>query len=237
MFTYNMTLETLSGDLRAYSKLEKGTFQHVDQLMAERQEKPELYNPYFYTADGNGYFLREDGGVDWAITREAQNLILSHLYDKVNSSFDQLVHKSNYRPDNAEALAARDAKDTIVVDMSKLRLSEDDEEWRYLLIRTMDGFIQTEDGYKAPNDEEQKVMERLGYNSRNLDMLKRAEIAKTKIYMLNPDYATKEIQKDFEHNSLWLASWLDGFYDSSDFLADLHDVDGHFRLRGICLDR
>jgi len=113
----------------------------VDQLQEERQDNPALRNNVFYTADGNGYFLREDGGVDWAITPEADNLVLRHLDDEVDSSYDQLVHNDNFRPDNAEALAAKNAQGTVVVDVSQLRLFRDDKEFRYLQIRTKDGFI------------------------------------------------------------------------------------------------
>ena len=110
--------------LRCYTNLEKGTFQHADQLQAERQQNPELRNQWFYTADGYGYFPRTDGDVDLAITREDNNLVLRHLNDSVNSSYHQVNQRrdSNYCPDNTEALAAKCAESTIVVDMAKLHL-------------------------------------------------------------------------------------------------------------------
>ena len=231
-----MALETITGDLRAYAQLENGTFQHVDQLQAERQSNLGLRDHWFYTADGNGYFLR-DGGVDWVITREAENLVLRHL-DAPDSSYDQLVNTGNYRPGNVEAQSAKGAESTVVVDMNQLRLlclSGPVEEWRYLRIRTEDGFILTGDGYEAPNEEEQKVLTRLGYTSGTFKMLRESEqhIEGTCIYVLNPAYVAKEVAKDLEHDSLWRASWLLDFNGDSYFDASLRDIDFHGRLRGV----
>lgn len=231
-----MPLENIVGDLRAYRKLKRGTFQHVDQLQSERQEKPELRKFYFYTADGNGYFPREDGGVDWAITREADNLVLRHLDDLEDSSYEQLFRNRDYRPDNAEAAAVRAAKDTVVVDMSKLRLYEDDQEFSYVQIRTKDGFILTDEGYQAPNKEEQKALSRLGFTSETLKILGDSEqrIVETRVFLLNPYYVRKNVGR--EHNSLWRASLLYNFSSSSILYASDRFISNHVRLRGVLLD-
>jgi len=82
-----MNLENVVDNLRnGYSQLEKGSFLGVKDLHEERQSNSALCNNWFYTADGQGYFLREDGGVDWTITQEEENLVLRHINDKVNSS-------------------------------------------------------------------------------------------------------------------------------------------------------
>ena len=201
-----MTLDTLvniPGNLRgAYNQAVPGTLRHVDELMDERQTCPvtpegdDLRKQSFYTADGHGYFSTAAGDIEWAITREADNLVLRHLNDAVNSSYDQLVQTGDYRPDNTEAQAAKNADGTVVVKMNQLRLSGTEKEWRYLQIRTKDGFIQTEDGYQVPNAEEQKAMTRLGYTPQNLQMLKEAGKTETKIYVLNPEYVTRKVQED-----------------------------------------
>lgn len=233
-----MELDNIVGNLRAYNQLEQGTFRHGDQLMDERQTDHELRDQWFYTADGNGYFPVEND-VEWAITREAENLVLRHLDDEVNSSYDQLVQTGNFRPDNAEAQAAKDAEDTIVVKMGKLRLSGDDRkcgrEWRYLAIRTKDGFVRKGKKYVKPNEEEQKVMDKFGYNSENLEMLHNSiqKITETKIYVPNPDYVRGEVAKDSEHNSLWRASRLNIFSCNSNFYAVDCNVDSRCRLRGV----
>ena len=230
-----MALENVVGNLKVYSQLEKGTFQHGDQLQAERLEKPESQDQWFYTADGHGYFLREDGGIDWAITREDENLVLRHIDDEVDSSYHKLVNERNYRPDNAEAQAAKDTKSTVVVDMGKLRLSGDEKEFRYLQIRPKDGFIKTEDGYQSPNEEEQKAMTRLGYTSQTLKLMhdSHLKIRESKIHVLNPEYVAEEAPKDPEHNSLWRASWLLNFNDDSLFFALSRSVYYGFSLRGV----
>ena len=176
-----MALEMFFDTIEKYSQLEKGSFQRVDQLNAELLVNPALSRNFCYTADGNGYFLREDGGVDWAITTEDENLILRHLNDQANSSWEnqgyfydkslECVTGRSYRPDNAEAQAAKDAKSTVVVDMSKLRFCLRERECAYLRIRTKDGFISDSLRYLPPNEEEQKVMTRLGYTSEVLKTL------------------------------------------------------------------
>ena len=242
-----MTLDRLvniRGDLReAYNKAVAGTVLHADQLMDERRTRPvtperdDLRDQSFYTADGHGYFSTSDGDIEWAITREADNLVLRHLNDAVNSSYDQLVNTvvntGNYRPDNTEAQAAKNADGTVVVKMNQLRLSGTEKEWRYLQIRTKDGFIQTEDGYQVPNAEEQKAMTRLGYTPQNLHMLKEAGKTETKIYILNPTYVHKKITADRTSDSLWRASWLNIFISSSNFDASDRIININDCVRGV----
>lgn len=230
-----MTLETMTDNLRdGYNRL--GTIQHVDQLMDERQNNVGLRGQSFYTADGQGYFVsvvKDKNVVEWAITREGNNLVRRHLNDAVNSSYDQLRQTGNYRPANSEALAAKQAQDTVVVRMDKLRLSGDNTECCYLSIRTADGFIETADGYQRPTREEKKVMDRLEYTSRYLEILNAANIGNTKIFALNPAYVRQEIETDPEHNSLWRASWLLSFNRNSYFNANVRDVDCRGGLRGV----
>lgn len=231
-----MPLESVIGNLRALSKLGKGTFQHADQLQAERQGNQELRMQHFYTADGNGYFPRRDGGVDWAITREAENLVLRHLDDRFYCSYTQLVRTGNYHSVGAEAIAARNAGGTVVVDMAKLRLEPGtDNELCYLNVRTEDGFIKTRDGYQAPNEEELKAMTRLGFTSGTLKMLCESEPKRigTKISVLDPEYVRKVVKNKPESMSLWRASWLGGFGNNSIFVAYDRDIDKDGRLRGL----
>ena len=183
-----MNLETIVGDLRVYKKIVPGTFQHADELMDGRRDNPKLPKEWFYTADGQGYFLRDDGEIDWVITREPENLVLRHLYDRDNNSFEQLVHQHNFRPANKEALEAKDAPNTVKVDYDQLILSEYNHEWCYLDILFKNGYIKNPLGYIPPFPEEQKVITRLGYTSQNIQMLKDRGITTTRIYVLAPDY-------------------------------------------------
>ncbi len=137
-----MTLENFFGNLKdAYKQLQPGTMLHVDQLINERRTNEELRNQWFYTADGEIYFL---DGVSktptLAITREAQNPVLQHIDD----AFDQLLNNHNYRVLQADFAKALTAPDTVLVALPNLRLQGNDAEWRYLKIRTDDGFIKTQ---------------------------------------------------------------------------------------------
>lgn len=243
IFAGKMDLETITENLRAYSQLEKGTFQTGRQLMDERRTAPvtedgDLRDQWLYTADGNGYFPVEND-VEWAITPEVHNLVLRHLDDEVDSSYDQLVNTNNFRPDNDEALKAKNAEGTLVTRMSKLTLSGTDEEcgkeWRYIAIRTKDGYVRKGKRFVKPSEEDQKVMDRLGYTANNLKMLasSKQRITETKIYVPNPDYVQDEVAKDPEHNSLWRASRLSYFYDNSIFNANFRDICNRDRLLGV----
>ena len=142
-----MELDAFQCTVRGYKIFTPGTVQHVDEIIALRAERPNWRFHRFYTADGNGYFQRQDGGVDWAITRESENLLLCHL--------DDLIHIPHYpsdrerirRPDSEAAYAARDAESTVVGDTTKLRLQGSDEDFnpwdihRALLIRKSDSFV------------------------------------------------------------------------------------------------
>lgn len=228
-----MALENVVDNLRdGYSRLEKGSFRQVDQLHKDREDDHSLRGSWFYTADGQGYFPREDGGIDWAITPEEANLVLRHIGDKENGSYDQLVQNGNFVPDNAEAEIAKDAEDTVVVDMSQLRSSGNDSEYRFLSIRTETGSVRTKEGDQQPNEEELKAMVRLGYTSRTLNMLSKNGISETRIYFLNPEYVIGKLEGS-DNNSLWRASWLYNFFYNSNFVAGVCDVGNHISLRGV----
>src|SRR3989338_630808 len=233
LFFSNMAIETIIGDLRSYRELVPGTFLCVDQLLAERLTTPELWDQWFYTAEGHRYFPRSDGGVDWVITRESDNLVLRHLYDTQNSSYDQLLQRGNFCPDRAEAEAARSAEDSVVVDMSQLRLSGNDQEYRFLAFRTSDGHVRYRKGFADPRDEELAVMNRLGYTVEYLGLLSDSGITETRIYVLGPEYVRTTVAGISGSNSLWRASWLRAFDYGSGFLAINRDVDSHNRLRGV----
>ncbi len=143
--------------------------------------------------------------------------------------------KGHDRPLNEEAMAAKAAPDTLVVLMSKLRLSGTERELRYLEIRTEDGFINTADGYQTPNDEEQKVMQRLGYTAENLTMLHDStqKVQTIRLFVLNPAYVQEEAARDSKKSSFWRASRLNVFYGGSNFDAVSRDVDDQGHLRGV----
>ena len=229
------TIVNIPGNLLAYRELVPNTFYTARQLMDERcapldtLERRERRSEWHYTADGHGYSVDGDK-VEWAITDEAHNLVLLNLDD----AFTQLTATDNYRPSNEASLAARSAASTLRIDMSSLRLSGNESEWRYLTIETATGRIKSGEKYVALNETEKAVLERLGYTSENLAMLHEAQITETRVYVLNPASVKTEVAKDTEQRtSLWRASRLHHFGGDSDLCAGLRDVDYHSRLRGV----
>ena len=139
-----MTLETITGELRAVAQLEPGTFQHWAELSADQIKEPSLRSRAFYVADYPQY--HSEGGRQFlALARHTverpHNLVLVHLFDQENSSYDQLIQTSNFRPNPDEARAVLDATDTLNVDLADLHLSRNDPTWRFLTVRTAVGFV------------------------------------------------------------------------------------------------
>ncbi len=222
-----MTLETIVDNLRnGYNLLQPGTMLHADQLTTERRTEAELRGQCFYTADGPLYSV-ESGVPTLFLTRESDNLVLRHLSDAVNSSYDQLVDRNNgnYHPGAEEAQTAMHAKDTLRIDLTKLRLNGDDVEWRYLEIGTAN--------YDQLNPEERKLAERyFGLNNdfvQNMDVLQRAGISNTKVYVLNPAY----VQREAQNGPVGRASWLANFNIGSLAYASSRAIFIRGALRGV----
>ena len=217
-----MVLETIVGDIRVYAQLQPSTMLHVDELMKERRTNRELRDQTFYTADGELYFL-QGRTPTLAITREKDNLLLRHLDD----AFTQLKIAKNYRHDVQEAQQSIGAPETVLIDLTKLRLQGDDAEWRYL------GILTTQ--YDKLQPEEQKLAERVyGQGDEfglSMAMLKEAGISETKIYVLDPAYVREEAAQ----GPLGRASWLSNFTVDSDFNASVRFVYYSYRLRGVRL--
>ncbi len=224
-----MTLETIMGNLRdGYNQLEPGTMLHADQLMAAQVQDANLRTQSYYVADGPLYSLedRKKTPTLW-LTREADNLVLRHLNDEVNSSYEQLIKTHNYRPNPEEALAAMNAKGTLRVDLTKLRLHGDEAEWRYLEIDTQK--------YDKLKPEERKLAERWYGRGKAfgtaMKTLKDAGISTTKVYVLNPGYVSQEAKKD----PIGRAAWRYGFVSVAGSVAYVRSVFIHVGVRGVRL--
>ncbi|MEK6809820.1 MAG: hypothetical protein AABY40_04040 [Nanoarchaeota archaeon] len=221
-----MSLEIITGSLKgAYQQLQPGTMLHVDQLMNERRENNELRGRGFYTADGEVYFL--DGATSkiptLAITREAHNPVLQNIDDAV----EQLTQKNNYSVLAQDAEQALAAPETVLIALPSLRLSGDNAEWRYLAIGT------TPSKYGKLNEEERKLAERVyGQGAdfvKNMEMLDRAKIAETRIYVLNPGY----VREHAVEGAVGRASWLGEFDSVSSFDASDRDVNDRGSVCGV----
>lgn len=219
-----LTLESIFGPIQqVYAGLLPGTMSHVDQLMNERRTNLNLRGQWFNTADGILYFLQGKKPM-LAITRGKDNLVLRHLNEAVDSSYDQLVETGNYRPNALEFQQSITAKDTVVIDLTKLRLDHFASYVYYLYISTTK--------YHKLKPEEQKLAERIygqGNDfSANMEMLNEAGIKKTRVSLLNPAY----VHKNTAQRPLGLTSTLCTFIDDSQFTACIHELDKYAYIRG-----
>src|SRR3989338_631654 len=227
-------LVTIEGKLRdTYRQLRPGSMQHVDQLMDQRRINPitkygdDLRNLTFYAADGVIYLLEGINVKDpyLVITREPHNPFLKNIDD----ALDQFTKNRNYPVLEKDSDGALKAKEKKVISLRRLRLFDYDEEFSYLLIGTNGTIKDDGGGFEVPNQEEQALMDRFGFTSENLAMLKNAKISETRIYVLNPVYVRKHAEK----GPIARASWLGNFNGGSQFSAVGRDIIFYSRVRGV----
>ena len=225
-----MTLETVEGTLaETYKLLQPDSILHVDELMKERRTNPvtpdgNLRKQPFQTADGLIYLLQSENRTPTlAITRGNSNPLFQD--SKMDEYCQQLLNNRNYCPTSKETQRALEAQDTVVVDLTKLRLQGDNAEWRYLAVDPQN--------YENLNLEEQKLAQRVyGKNddfAQTMQMLADAGIRETRVHVLNPEYVRKHTQE----SALGRGSWLYSFGNDSGFFADDRSVDIRGRARGV----
>ena len=214
-----MKLETVVGTLaEAYKSLRPGSILHVDEFMKERRTNEELRDQCFYAADGLVYSLQGEKKVPTlAITRASSNPLFQ--YSKIDEYCQQLLRDQNYRPTPDETQRALSAPDTVLVDLTKLRLQVCNGEFSYLAIDTRK--------YNKLNQEEQKLAQRVFGKGQDfgltMEMLADTGIRETRMYVLSPNY----VLRDAKENSLGRASWLADFNSNSYFVALGSNVDVH----------
>ncbi len=211
---------TVTGNLgECLSQLQPGTIRHVDELVTERRTNEELRNLWFYTADGELYFMDNDKP-KLAMTREADNLVLRHIDD----AFPQLTSGGNYHPALAEATSAIKASTTEVFDLTALNLKKHDDEFSFIEVPTTN--------YDSLNHEQRRLAERVYGKGNdfvlNMAMLKQSGINTIKVYVLNPEY----VKEHAKSSPIGRASWLINFDSVSNFYAFVRGIDYDFCVRG-----
>src|SRR3989338_8066594 len=210
-------LETIVGNLRVYSQLEPYTMLHADELMAQQVLNPALREQAYYVADFALYTLegtnRKKTPTLWLARHTAQepnNLILNHLDDAINSSFEQLTQTRNYRPSLHEAQKVMQASSTLKIDLTQLRLEKDDHEFSHIEISTTN--------YDKLNSEQRKLAERFYGQGTDFDRamatLKGAGINTTQVFVLNPTYVQKEAVNPIGR-AAWRSLFLNGANSSA----------------------
>ena len=215
------TLVNIPGNLKtAYTAAVPGTLRHVDELMTERRTDNSLGSLWFYTADGELYFM-DNGKPKLAMTREADNLVLRNIGD----AFTQLTSNGNYRPNQTEAERAIKASTTEVFDLSELKLKKNDDEFSSMEVSTVK--------YDKLNSEQRRLAERVYGKGDdfvlNMKMLEQAGIDTTRVYVLNPNYV-KVHAKD---SPIGRASWLGDLDYDSLFNASGRSINYDGRVRGV----
>lgn len=156
--------------------------------MAAQVQDPSLQDLEFYVADGVLYSM--EGGPTLWLTREPENLVLRHLDDRVNSSYDQLqTFPYNFHPSPDEVRQAMQAKDTLRIDLTRLRFSPGaDPVWRHVEINTT--------SYDKLNAEERKLAERFYGEGEAfktaMRTLEEVGIVATGVYVFNPAHVQKK---------------------------------------------
>ncbi|MBS3124325.1 hypothetical protein J4437_06890 [Candidatus Woesearchaeota archaeon] len=211
-------LETIVGNLRAYFQLEPYTMLHADELMAQQILNPAIREQAYYVADFALYTLegtsKNKTPTLWLARHTAQepnNLILNHLDDAVNSSFEQLTQTNNYRPSLQEAQKVMQASSTLKINLTKLKLNQKDDQFSYMIISTTN--------YNKLNFEQRKLAQMFYGQGTAFDTamvtLKGAGIDTIKVFVLNPTYVQKEAA-----NPIGRAAWRNDFRSNADSVAD-----------------
>lgn len=228
-----MTLEeriTVYGNLRkGYNKLVSKGYRllHVDELTEEQVNDPYLRDETFYLADGILCSI-EDGKPTLWFSRhtrtEPNNLILRHLNDKSNSSYNQLKQSGFFSPDVEEARAVMEAKSTLRVDMTLPCL-------RYgcLIIHTSN--------YDTLDPKVKPLAERFYGGGEDfaiaMEALREVGVQEARVYLPPLDFVVKKAKQ----RPIAQAAWRGNFYGGTNSGAVGLLVYLHSALRGIYDDR
>lgn len=234
-----MTIKTIPGNLRAVAQLEEGTFQHWDELSRDQIADPLLREQSYWVADYPQYGRNDSGEPKLYLARLDNNLVLKHLFDAKDSSWEQLLNQRTgyfFHPAQDEAQAVIEASSTLPVPLRALRLRGNDTKYRFLQVRTEDSFINTSTNpekphFERPIDEEQQLLDRAGYSSAFLNTWRtsRWRIQASNLYLLNPEAVHQVAAEGFVGGAAWHGSF-DGSASSSavDHVVNIRGV-----LRGV----
>ena len=246
-----MTLETITGNLRAVEQLVKGTLQHWDELSRDQTADPSLGNQAYWVADYPQYSKQGDKAM-LHLARLDHNLVIRHLFDEKKSSWDPLLYQRSgnffrqllykrtghfFRPSRDEAQEVIAAASTLAVPLRALRLQQGAEKgYRSLQVRTKDGFINTsanpeEPRWGHPIPEEQHLLDRAGYTPAFLQTLQNSRWSSlySRIYVLNPDAVLQVAAK----GPVGRAAWRHGFDNLACSTASGYGVNNLCALRGV----
>lgn len=251
-----MTLETITDNFRdGCARLEPYSLIHADELMAEQVRNKSLRKGGFCVADFPLYSLENGVPTIWLARHtceEPNNLVIRHLFDNKNSSYNQIIKSGNFRPEIKEAREVMSADSTLKIDMTKLRLtmiSNLDHDWyclklvineKKVRLDLYDSWTVLYSGelphprYVALNDEEQALVERF-YGSgddfaKSIEMLRTERVNKTHIFVLDKYSVTEKCRKGPIGSVVWCADFKRG---NGSILANNTMISDCSSLRGV----
>jgi len=210
-----MNLDIIKGNLQSFTKFKEGTFRHIDEVVKEDINLKE--SNQIYTADGHGYFI-ENGRLKWAVTRGIYNPILYTLMGKNPERTLKMLnnfHAYWLNPEYTKTIISADS--TEVFDVQELNLKKhdkypnsnnpfakawDEPEGTRCIFNIIDSMIESHN----PNQEQQKVMQRLGLTKEFFHLL-RVEYDIHCVNVVVPDFQKDYIRKfETDPGSLWFTS-------------------------------
>jgi hypothetical protein len=214
------------------------TVQHAHEIQRDRLTDKNLRGMWFWTADFPLYTIENNEVVLYLADCE-NNLIFKNLDDAVSQLRynNKLGNKNNYFPNDSDIGIVINSASTLKTELSDLKLQNFDNEWLYFEIYTASKTEDKKHNYDLLNSAQRAIAEKVhgqdeDFNS-TMSMLNKSGKAKTRIYVLNPDYV-KKILNSNDAKSLARISILSSFNGSSNFRACNRSVDDKYRrLRGV----
>lgn len=209
-----MTLDELiskQGPLaETFLLFDENTIQYASEITKARRDNRELRSNWFSTADSSLYRI-EAGEVVLYFGQRETNL----LFRNIKSATEQLLKNNNYKPSKEEIKSVVDSVEsgnTLKIKLSELELKGDNDEWLYFEIRVIN--------YESLNSIQRVFAEKIYGKEddfkKNMKMFKDAKITTPQIYVLNPEYVKKNVEKD---SALVRGSSISYFDYESNFYA------------------
>jgi len=204
-------------------KFRKNSWRTSAELTTERRTNKELTNQWFWTANFALYRIEDKEAILYFGGRKN-----NPIFKNIDETAKQLISEQNYTPSQEDAASA--IKSSLRIKLSDLNLLKHDDEFSYFEIDTAN--------YESSLNAAQRGFAEAVYGKAkdfkaNMKMLSNAGIAKTRIYVLNPEYVKQKTKKN---EAIARACWLDYFYNFSYFNAyNRYLNDTYFALRGVLL--
>ena len=225
------SLENRIGSLGAtISQFKDGTGRTSAELMNERRDNSTLRNQAFYPANFSLYGVENDEDVLYFGGRKANPIFSTETLFKLFFDSNYAIIKGYEGMDSV--VESTWWGGTLHVELADLALQGEEKEWRYFEVDTTDydkTLIPTQRAFA------EQVYGQKDDFAKNMAMLKSAQIAKTKIFVLSPEYVRKETTNhDYFIGRLCT---LGSFDDHSNFSAiieasQFHD-DLKYAVRGV----